>query len=131
MAGKWLDAHRQIPPLPKAKLESSAMTDTSDPRKLVRVCVGCHVGAPEQDGLPAREVTHDLLAAGHPRLNFEFTVFLANLPPLERRGKDEGARAGLRSYGLGSRPGNDRSGESSVTVIAGESLFTLARICGP
>ncbi len=39
-----------------------------------RVCAGCHVGA------PGREVNHDLIAAGHPRLNFEFETYLANLP---------------------------------------------------
>jgi hypothetical protein len=43
-------------------------------------CVGCHVGVPAHDGLPPREVDHDLIAAGHPRLNFEFSSFLANLP---------------------------------------------------
>ncbi|SIN78445.1 Cytochrome c554 and c-prime [Singulisphaera sp. GP187] len=43
-------------------------------------CVACHVGVPARDGLPAREVDHDLIAAGHPRLNFEFSSFLANLP---------------------------------------------------
>ncbi len=43
-------------------------------------CVACHVGVPARDGLPAREVDHDLIAAGHPRLNFEFSSFLANIP---------------------------------------------------
>lgn len=43
-------------------------------------CVTCHVGVPARNGLPAREVDHDLIAAGHPRLNFEFSSFLANLP---------------------------------------------------
>src|SRR5207249_2939948 len=35
----------------------------------------------EKRGLPSRDVNHDLIAAGHPRLNFEFGAFLANLPP--------------------------------------------------
>jgi hypothetical protein len=46
-----------------------------------RVCVGCHVGAPAGDGLPLRDMNHDFIAAGHPRLMFEFGAFLANLPP--------------------------------------------------
>src|SRR5262249_29449111 len=39
-----------------------------------RLCADCHVGGPE------REVNHDLLAAGHPRLNFEFSSFQAIYP---------------------------------------------------
>src|SRR5262249_44082077 len=39
-----------------------------------QVCVSCHVG--EKD----RDVNHDLIAAGHPRMNFAFDTYLANLP---------------------------------------------------
>jgi hypothetical protein len=42
------------------------------------VCAQCHIGTTD---VPGQEVNHDLIAAGHPRLNFEFTVYLANLPP--------------------------------------------------
>ena len=48
-----------------------------DLRKLpVRVesCVKCHVG----DG--SMEVDHDLIAAGHPRLRFEYAAYTANYP---------------------------------------------------
>jgi hypothetical protein len=39
-----------------------------------RTCTACHVGSGNRD------VNHDLIAAGHPRLNFEFDTYLANLP---------------------------------------------------
>jgi hypothetical protein len=39
------------------------------------VCVGCHVGTPGND------VDHDLIAAGHPALRFEFATYFANLLP--------------------------------------------------
>lgn len=39
-----------------------------------RICANCHVGG------PGREVNHDLIAAGHPRLNFELSVYLARMP---------------------------------------------------
>lgn len=45
-----------------------------------QLCAGCHIGQGE------REVNHDLIAAGHPRLHFEFGAYLANYPrhwPLE------------------------------------------------
>jgi hypothetical protein len=39
-----------------------------------KACVDCHVGAAD------REVNHDLIAAGHPRLNFELSAYLALIP---------------------------------------------------
>ncbi len=43
------------------------------------LCASCHVGA---RGLPMtdRDVTHDMIAAGHPRLMFEFSSYLAHTP---------------------------------------------------
>jgi hypothetical protein len=39
-----------------------------------QTCAACHVGSGDRD------VNHDLIAAGHPRLNFEFAAYLAVLP---------------------------------------------------
>jgi hypothetical protein len=47
-----------------------------------RVCTSCHVGEGE------RGVNHDLIAAGHPRLNFAFDTYLANLPRHWQADKD-------------------------------------------
>jgi hypothetical protein len=49
--------------------ESRGMADTRGLMPRIRLCVDCHVGAPGMD------VNHDLIAAGHPRLNFEFSAF--------------------------------------------------------
>ena len=46
-----------------------------------KICADCHVGRRSRDGLVDRDVNHDLIAAGHPRLNFEFSAYLANMPP--------------------------------------------------
>jgi hypothetical protein len=84
-AERWLGPHtkkgwKQASPEMK---QGEGMTALSDSAQLAKVCVGCHVGAPprEGSGLPAQDVNHDLIAAGHPRLNFEFSAFFANLPP--------------------------------------------------
>jgi hypothetical protein len=53
---------------------SDRMWNTRDISSRANVCVRCHVGGPDRD------VNHDLIAAGHPRLNFEFAAFMANLP---------------------------------------------------
>ena len=39
-------------------------------------CVGCHVG----DRSRGMDMNHDLVAAGHPRLNFEYGSYLATYP---------------------------------------------------
>ena len=38
------------------------------------ICTECHVGS------PGRDVNHDLIAAGHPRLQFEMGAYFAELP---------------------------------------------------
>lgn len=43
--------------------------DLSDARSRVRTCTPCHVGD------ASREVNHDMIAAGHPRLAFEFAAY--------------------------------------------------------
>jgi Cytochrome c554 and c-prime len=75
-AGNWLGLHylddwKQKTPEQKHAL---GMTDTSDLRQRAEACAACHVGT------PGHEVNHDLIAAGHPRLNFEFAAYLDLMP---------------------------------------------------
>jgi hypothetical protein len=49
--------------------------DTRDLAVRAEACARCHVGGPG-----GQEVNHDLIAAGHPRLRFEFAAYLANYP---------------------------------------------------
>ena len=78
-AGDWLVPHA----LPgwRTKGNSLGMVDLADPFTAARQCAGCHVGGrPATDGSP-REVSHDLIAAGHPRLAFELRSFKQAEPP--------------------------------------------------
>lgn len=52
------------------------MFDLSGPLSRARSCVGCHIGSSSGD----QDVNHDLIAAGHPRLNFEYASYLAAYP---------------------------------------------------
>jgi hypothetical protein len=74
-AREWLGPHTK----PGWK-RALGMTATWNIVGYAEKCVGCHVGAGETKDLPLRDVNHDLIAAGHPRLNFEFSVFLDNVP---------------------------------------------------
>jgi hypothetical protein len=65
----------------KSKVRDYGLIPTKDLARRVEVCADCHVGRRSADGLPTQDVDHDLIAAGHPRLNFEFAAYQDNLPP--------------------------------------------------
>jgi len=62
---------------------SAGMIPTKDLGVRASLCAGCHVGDSERD------VSHDLIAAGHPRLSFEYSAFTANLPRHWDAAKDQ------------------------------------------
>lgn len=67
----YLDGWRQKSVAEKMQY---GMKPTKDLLVRARLCTECHVGSEKQ------EVNHDLIAAGHPRLNFEMGAFHANMP---------------------------------------------------
>jgi hypothetical protein len=104
-AENWLGAHttddwKRISPTDKQ--ERYGFTDTRDLVRRVELCAGCHVGRDARDCLPVRDVNHDLIAAGHPRLNFEFAAYQENQP---RHWKPKGIEAtadfSARAWALG------------------------------
>ena len=74
-AEKWLAAHvRWTDETPVEEKTAVEFVDTDDLWARAKMCADCHVGA------PGRDVNHDLYAAGHPRLFFELSAFMANMP---------------------------------------------------
>ena len=91
-AKKWLVPHTDKAwrkHLPQQKWEQFQMIPVTDLARRAETCAGCHVGAPPDFAkkLPLRDVNHDLIAAGHPRLNFELGAFQANMPAHWRSAK--------------------------------------------
>jgi hypothetical protein len=91
-AEKWLSVHYTAPwkgisveekQREKRKL---GMVDTKDLQQRAQVCIRCHVGEQEAD------VNHDLIAAGHPRLRFEYGAYLSNYPARHWKVDDERRR---------------------------------------
>jgi Cytochrome c554 and c-prime len=72
--GAWKERDR------REKEDEWGFRNTKDLTRRASICAGCHVGEHSRDGLTVRDVNHDLIAAGHPRLNFEFSAFLDNMP---------------------------------------------------
>ncbi|MFM8985302.1 MAG: multiheme c-type cytochrome [Planctomycetia bacterium] len=70
-ATRWVAVHH-LPEWKQLDHEARAdlgYRDLSDARSRVRTCIPCHVGD------ASREVHHDMIAAGHPRLAFEFAAY--------------------------------------------------------
>ncbi len=93
-SSKWLGAHttpdwkNQSPELKQKSYEKENMPFLNNPLSQAQVCAGCHIGAPANfnqgnpnQGIPTRDVNHDLMAAGHPRLTFEALSHQINMPP--------------------------------------------------
>jgi len=87
-AGGWVGEHYKPhwAALTPEQKNQQGMWDTRSLTGRVRGCTPCHVGTPRM------EVNHDLLAAGHPRLAFEFSAYHALLPHHWQDAKDKQAR---------------------------------------
>jgi hypothetical protein len=104
-AEKWLLPHTEDKnwrtKTPEQK-KSLGMNDTKDWIVRAKVCAGCHVGAPadEKNGVQGRDAFHDIMAAGHPRLNFEFSV-LSDVMPQHWRKPQRQADSATRAWLIG------------------------------
>jgi hypothetical protein len=75
-ARNWVTTH-YLPEwqhLSAAEKAATGFRPLKDLAVRARVCTGCHVGNGDAD------MNHDLIAAGHPRLNFEFASYQAIYP---------------------------------------------------
>ncbi len=71
-SGKWNSLHYQSwwkGLSDREKYDQFGFVPTKDPVARILNCAQCHVGGRD------REVNHDLIAAGHPRLSFEYTRY--------------------------------------------------------
>ena len=107
----WLDKHyrpewQAAPAEVKAKLGWRELRDV--PHR-ADSCIGCHVGA------PGSEVNHDLLGAGHPRLNFEFAAYHASMPHHWDDRKDRELNPYLEAQAW--QIGQVKTGEAALTLL--------------
>ena len=118
-AQKWLDAHyaRDWSAKGAAEKRTLGFRSLRNLEARARLCVTCHVGEPD------RAVNHDLLAAGHPRLNFEFGAFQA-LMPKHWREEGENARPDFeaRAWALGQVV----SAQAALTLLENRARATAS-----
>ena len=116
-AGGWIDRHHR----PEWKTISAhdkrtqfGMEDTRSIAGRARTCVRCHVGGPDA------EVDHELIAAGHPRLAFEFSGYHS----LMSKHWDEAID---RDPACGGRPDFERQAWAEGQLVALEAALTLLK----
>ncbi|MCC7423077.1 MAG: hypothetical protein IT428_22605 [Planctomycetaceae bacterium] len=86
-AERWIEPHKRLEwnnPAVWSDEQKAALGYrlTKDPLVRAETCAGCHIGG------PGRDMNHDLIAAGHPRLSFEFSSYHARLPKHWGRSED-------------------------------------------
>lgn len=81
-ASKWTESHTAWDVGKRIEqMKNVHMPNLNDMTIRAATCAGCHVGDGNQDGLPVRDMNHDMIAAGHPRLDkFNFEVLQKELP---------------------------------------------------
>ena len=70
--GRWLSAHYARPATHQSNI-ADGLTPLVDPQVRANVCLDCHYGSEK----PGQFVSHDMMAAGHPRVSFELDLFSA------------------------------------------------------
>lgn len=83
-AGEWLHTHYRRD---FHRGEAQGFQDTKSLQKRAGICMPCHVGP-----RGGQVVDHDLVAAGHPRLAFEFRSYLESLPAHWDVAREQGQR---------------------------------------
>ena len=76
-ASDWIHTHTEGLKQESQRLEHG-LHPTWAPAARAQLCVSCHVGDRE------RPISHAVMAAGHPPLNFELDTYLAVMPPHHR-----------------------------------------------
>lgn len=79
---------------------TSGFVDTKTLSGRAAVCMPCHVGPATSGDRPAQAVDHDLIAAGHPRLAFDFFGYFESLPAHWDRRRDQGQQTGFYAFAL-------------------------------
>lgn len=73
-AENWIDTHYG-PNASHADNLRAGLQPTEDPQFQARLCQSCHLGDDQ------RFASHEMMAAGHPRLRFELDTWLTLMPP--------------------------------------------------
>jgi hypothetical protein len=75
-SARWLGIHASGRAT-HAENVAAGLIATEDPVVRAEMCLDCHIGNPDD---PLQFVSHEIMGAGHPRMNFELDTFTAVQP---------------------------------------------------
>jgi hypothetical protein len=101
-AAHWLHTHDRH----DFDRKTPGFVDTKLLPERAAVCMPCHVGPAAPSGGRPQVVDHDLIAAGHPRLAFDFLAYFESLPGHWDGHRDQEKYRGVYSFALW-RAGHD------------------------
>ena len=110
-ARNWLTLHHTLewksPEIWSSEIkEEVGFRETKNLLNRVNDCADCHVGNANQS------VNHDLIAAGHPRLVFEYAAYQSLMPAHWRRSEDRQRQASARISSSRNSSGNQPNSEA-------------------
>jgi hypothetical protein len=79
-AESWVGSHYQGSASVQSAIENHGMVNTRSELVRAKACTLCHVGGPDRD------MNHDIIAAGHPALYFDYNTYLKAYPKHWREG---------------------------------------------
>ena len=129
-SSEWIDAHTKWDAgmIRYSVLDEVGMTRLDNVYERADTCVRCHVGAPAEGNIPRRDVNHDLIAAGHPRLNFDYATAMDRLPAHWVEKLREGVITPLLGEKQLLAPGHWRIGRQMANVAAYRLLADRAAL---
>lgn len=110
-AGGWLAEHTR-PGITLEEKVTLGMTPTWQSDTRAALCLGCHQGD------TTRRITHEMMAAGHPRLVFELDTFSALQPLHYDRDADYAQRKGTYAPAQDWLAGQLRAADNHLQALA-------------
>ena len=106
-SSQWLASHYAMG-VGHADNVAKGMTPLEDPKARAAVCLDCHFGG----GAPGQFVSHQIMAAGHPRIAFELDLFSTLQKHYDLGANYAGRKAvasGVKLWAVGQAMALDRS----------------------
>ena len=120
---RWLGLHASGRATHQENIEAGLIA-TEDPVVRAEMCLDCHLGNPDD---PLQFVSHEIMGAGHPRMNFELDTFTAVQPAHYAMDADYFERKtvvdGARTWAIGQAITIERRMELLASPRGSQGMF--------
>ena len=120
-SGGWLASHRSVAGTHAANV-AAGLRPLEDPKVRANVCLDCHFGSSR----PGQFVSHEIMAAGHPRVSFELDLFSSLIQHWDVDAdyvKRKGYAGGVKIWAIGQAMALDRAVTLWAASGPGKGVF--------